>query len=103
LCSYSLSITLLSRVTPLNQIGFSRTDWQQVPAAERFSPADIFGYHANLLRASTSVKDYGQKFIGGLNGGRSIALLALGLTDPLARIEQSSEHEFSVHLSWLSH
>lgn len=102
LVAYSLSITFLSRFTPLQSLyGRYQTASEyiaNIPQEEAFTPIDIYRYHLDTLRSATSIKDYVNKLQGGFQGARSIVLLIAGQTDPIVKVEPVSENEIKLHI-----
>ncbi|MFS8130821.1 MAG: ArnT family glycosyltransferase [Candidatus Dojkabacteria bacterium] len=100
---YSLIVTALYRVTPTAILYAENLDtaarYPEVTPAERFTPIDILSYHLSAIMIDGfGTQRYWNDIQKGFNGGRSLALLAAGLTDPLARIERVSDREFILHL-----
>jgi len=100
---YSTAITILYRVTPTSILYSENVDtfnrYPEVTAAERFTPVDILSYHLTAIMIDGfGTEQYWNDIQMGLNGGRSIALLALGKTDPLAKVERISGREFNLVL-----
>lgn len=95
---YSLIVMIFYRITPTAELYKSNEylapRYSEVTLAERFSPFDILNYHLTL----SNEPDYTSKVIQSLNGGRSLMLLALGQTDPLAKIEPINDREFILNL-----
>ncbi len=97
---YSLSVTFLHRITPasdLPEILGRQGKHAEVPDEEEFSPLDFFRYHSKIIRETSSTGEYAKTLSESLNGGRSIALLAAGLTDPITKLEKTDNDEFTLH------
>lgn len=80
---YSMLLFLLHRFTPLEEVGADKSHYSEVLPEERYGVSDIFTYHFELVQDSSSVSDYVDNLQGSLQGGRSLGMLVLGLTDPL--------------------
>ncbi|MEO6728823.1 MAG: hypothetical protein ABIM99_02775 [Candidatus Dojkabacteria bacterium] len=98
---YSVSITILYRVTPTSILYTENVDtfkrYPEVTSAERFTPVDILSYHLTAIMVDGfGSGQYLSDIQKGFNGGRSLLLLALGQTEPLAKIEKVSEREFNL-------
>ncbi|MEP7103374.1 MAG: hypothetical protein ABI721_01530 [Candidatus Dojkabacteria bacterium] len=97
---YSLTITILYRITPTDELyktnAVTAEKYPEVTPAERFTPFDILNYHKELIDQGEF--KFPNKLIQGFNGGRSLLLLALGQTYPIAKLEKISDLTFIIHL-----
>jgi len=100
LVTFSFTTGILYRLTPVLKIYSTfRTDEQSVtnPVFEDYRLSDLYRYHARLFNNKTGTTDYINKLKEGFNGGRSIALLVVGQTDPLIRIEKLNDLKYRFH------
>jgi hypothetical protein len=99
---YSSSIVFLHRITPTASLGkdnqLTQNIYPYIPEAERFTTFEIINYHVKLVTSSNSISDYGSKLMKSFNGGRSLLMLQLGMTDPLAKIERIDANNFNLHI-----
>lgn len=99
---YSLTTLLLYRFTPTAVLATNNLEtseiYPEVTAAERFTPIDIYRYHFGLINKSSSLSDYYNNLKNGLNGGRSLFMIDLGLTDPLVKIEKITDNKFNLNI-----
>lgn len=86
---YSFSIFVLHRFSPTQSLGIERKRYSEVTATEKFTTFDIYKYHYNLAMDSTSVTDYVDNLSSALQGGRSLALLYFGQSQPILTLDTS--------------
>jgi hypothetical protein len=96
---FSLSIWVLHRITPTPILGqeYKPSSYHEVPIAERFSPFDMFRFQIESLR-SVGLSKYPATLKENFNGGRSLILLTLGQTTPLAKLESIDDNNFKLHV-----
>lgn len=101
LVAFSFITSILFRVTPINTLNAKYRDTNlslTTPPSEDYRLTDLYRYHFDLIKSSPSVSSYFSNLTQGLNGGRSLLLLSLGLTDPLVYIEKIDNLAFKVKM-----
>lgn len=97
---YSFILSILVRLTPLLSLNSLYRDSQQsviTPSTEDYRVSDIFNYHLNLIKSGPFSAKFLTSLRDSFNGGRSLALLTLGLTDPIVKVESLSALNFKFH------
>lgn len=92
---YAALLTILWRITPIEKVNPNRDDGYGISANENYSPQTIFKYHVDSV-GKLGVLGYLKSLPNNLHGGRSIAMLALGLSEPLVKVESLSASDFKV-------
>lgn len=100
LVMFGILTSVLYRITPILQMNSTyRNDSQSVtpPENEDYRLTDLYKHHFQLFTQKTSLSSYFSNISSGLNGGRSLMLLQLGLTDPLVRVKEVSNLEYKFY------
>ncbi|MEI7578528.1 MAG: hypothetical protein WCJ58_00645 [bacterium] len=88
--SYSMLLGLLQRFSPTNRLSASDSPKalhfksENIDPQDLASPLDMLRYQKTLITNAQSLSDYYQQLQKGFNGGRSLLLISLGMTNPLA-------------------
>lgn len=99
---YSISILGLYRFTPTTSVAAldnqTETYYPEVTREEAFTPIEILNYHISLIKNSSGIGNYFENLARGLNGGRSLLMLQLGLTEPLVKLKSINDSSFSLNI-----
>ncbi len=77
LTAYSSLTLILYRFSNINEVGEKKTNYQEVPVTERYSPFDVWEYHYEIATKSKNLSEYLTKLQSHLNGGRSMLILLI--------------------------
>ncbi len=84
---HSFSLLVFYRFAPVTTLGKDNMVNRIILESERFSANDLYRYHYNLKKNSSSINNYGENLKSGLTGGRSILMIELGMTQPILKPE----------------
>jgi len=97
---WTMSLTLLYRFTPVETLRPVEDSVGEMRSGDRYTPIDMYDYHADLISNSESIPDYASSILESYSGGPSMVLFWLGLNNSTLRIE-SGLSENSINFYYL--
>ncbi len=86
------------RFTPVAELRPKTDVLGRLDSDNRYTPADILGFQLGLIQKSRSFREYVQNVYQNGSGGSSIAVILIGGSDAVLRVDERTSGELIFHL-----